>query len=67
MGLDHMCLCPPTYFIMASSLYLQLQMIFSAGIQVVLIDSCSVNSYNLGLPVGEAELSVFLDTILITY
>ena len=67
MGLDHMCLCPPTYFIMASSLYLQLQMIFSAGIQVVLIDSCSVYSYNLGLPVGEAELSVFLDTILITY
>ena len=52
---------------MASSLYLQLQMIFSAGVQVVLIDSCSVNSYNLGLPVGEGELNVFLDTILITY
>lgn len=31
MGLDHMCLWPPTYFIMAS-LYLQLQMIFSAGV-----------------------------------
>ena len=58
---------PPTYFIVASSLYLQLQMIFSPGVQVVLIDSCSVNSYDLGLPVGEGELSVFLDTILITY
>ena len=42
-------------------------MIFSAGVQVVLMDSCSVNSYDLGLPVGEGELSVFLDTILTTH
>ena len=67
MGLDHMFLCPPTYFIMASSLSLQLQIIFYAGVQVVLMDSCSVNSYDLGLPVGEGELSVFLDTILTTH
>ena len=32
----------------------------SASLQVILIYSCSVNSFNLGVPVGGGELRVFL-------
>ena len=38
---------------MAPSVHLQLWEIFSASIQVILIDSCSVNSCNFGIPKGE--------------
>ena len=34
--------------------------IFSSCLQVIHMDSCSVNSYNFGVSIGEGELRVFL-------
>ena len=54
--LDIPYLCP-SYL---SSLCSWLWKIFSASLQVVLMDSCSVSSYNFGVPMGRAEFRVFL-------
>ena len=51
---------PLTYLIVILSLYLELWKVFSVSLQVILIDSFSVNSCNFGVLVGGSELRVFL-------
>ena len=50
---------PPTLLIMVPSSYLELQ-IFSASLQVILTNRYSINSCNIGMPMGAGELRVFL-------
>ena len=40
---------PPTHFLVVPSLYVYLWRIFSASLQVILIDSCFVNGCNFGV------------------
>ena len=40
--------------------FLYLQKLFSASLHVVLINSCSVNSSNFGVPLGGDKFRVFL-------
>lgn len=54
----------PTCPIVFPSLYLRLWKAFSASLQVVLINSCSVNNCDFGVPVGRGELRVFLFCLL---
>ena len=49
-----------THLMVAPSLYVYLQKIFSAGLYVILRVSCSVNICNFGVPMGGGELRVFL-------
>ena len=46
---------PPTHLIVVPSLYLQLWKMFSASLQVIPIDSCSVNSCNFDVPMKGGE------------
>lgn len=50
----------PTCLVVVPYFYLQLQMIFSDSLQVIIINSCSVNSWKFGVPVRGGELRVFL-------
>ena len=50
---------PFPFLVEVPFLYLQQWKIFSASLQVILIDSCSKNSHNLGVPVGGGEFRVF--------
>ena len=51
---------PLPIFTVVSSLYLSYGKKNSAVLQVILIDSCYINNFNLGVPVKEYELRVFL-------
>ena len=51
----------PSYLSYCGSFFISLVWkTFSASLQVVLIDSCSINSCNLGVPMGGGKLRVFL-------
>lgn len=60
VDLDYTASQPPTYFLVVPSLYLLLWVIFSASLQVILINSNSVNSYNFAVPMGRGKFRVFL-------
>ena len=60
VDLDYTVSQPPTYFLVVPSLYLLLWVIFSTSLQVILINSNSVNSYNFAVPMGRGKLRVFL-------
>ena len=65
VGLDcTLYLCPSYPSCLDPSLYLLLWKIFSTGIQVILIDSCSLSSCHLGMPVGGGKFRVFLHCLL---
>lgn len=49
-----------SYLSHCGSFSLYLQKIFSASIHVVLINNCSVNSSNFGVPLGGDKFRVFL-------
>ena len=53
----HLC---TSYLSLCGSFFLYLQKIFSASIHFVLINSCSVNSSNFGVPLGGDKFRVFL-------
>ena len=46
---------PPTCLGAVLSLYVQLWKIFSASLQIILVDSCFVNTCSFGVPVGGSE------------
>ena len=46
---------PPTCLGAVLSLYFQLWKIFSASLQIILVDSCFVNICSFGVPVGGSE------------
>ena len=50
----------PLCLTVVPSLYLQLYKIFSTSLLISLINSCSVNSCNFGVPMEGGELRVFL-------
>ena len=56
MGPDHTISILPTYFVVVSSLYHYLWKTFSASLQVVLINSCSVNSIQFSCSVMSSSL-----------
>ena len=56
MGPDHTISILPTYFVVVSSLYHYLWKTFSACLQVVLINSCSVNSIQFSCSVMSSSL-----------
>ena len=45
----------PTCLVAVLSLYFQLWKIFSASLQIILVDICFVNNYNFAVPVGGSE------------
>ena len=49
---DLLCLCPTCPSHCGPSFYLWLWKIFSASLQIILIESCSVNNCNFAVPVG---------------
>lgn len=51
---------PSVHLTVIPSLYLELWKIFSANLQVILINSCSVNTCHFGVPTWEDKLRVFL-------
>ena len=51
---------PPIHLIVVLSLCISLWLIFPASFQVVVIDSCSVNSCTFGVPMGGGELWIFV-------
>ena len=56
-GLSLYCIsASPTHLPVVPSLYLKLWKIASASLQVIIINSCSVNSCNFGVPVGGGEV-----------
>ena len=46
---------PPTCLVAVLSLYFQLWKIFSASLQIILVDICFVNNYNFAVPVGGSK------------
>ena len=56
----HLC---TSYLSLCGSFFLYLQKIFSASIRFVLINSCSVNSSNFGVPLGGDKFRVFLAVV----
>lgn len=51
--------CISTHLVVVPSLYIQLQMIFSASFLVFLIDGCSVNNYTFDMPKVGGKFSIF--------
>ena len=60
MDFDSITCLPLLLVSLFPSLYILLWKIFPASLQVIILDSCSVNSCNFGVLVGDEELRVFL-------